>query len=94
MTDKHRYTGRFNWLARAVRNKIGELRAPDGGTTKVVEAAGRSILSGLRNPDPGVKPGCQFDGSGAIEKCLIDPRQTCWGSRCKELGIVVVSCQA
>ena len=68
-------------LAQHVRNKIGKLKAPDGGTTKVVEGAGRGIMAGLRQPDPGIKPGCQFGGSGALTSCLIDSKQTCWQSR-------------
>ena len=47
-------------LAKCVRNKIGKLKAPGGGTTKVVEGAGRGIMAGLRQPDPGIKPERQF----------------------------------
>ena len=39
-------------LLRATRDKVGELKALDGGLVKVMEAARASITAGLKNPDP------------------------------------------
>ena len=63
-------------LLKETRDKVGELKAPDGGLTKVVEAAGASITAGLRNPDPCWPKGCPFK-----EQCPVEPTQSCGGSR-------------
>ena len=68
-------------LAKRVREKLKHSRAPDGGTTLVVEGAGNSILAGLRKPDPYISPGCQFGDGEGNGQCLIHEKQTCWASR-------------
>ena len=63
-------------LAEAVRAKIKNLLAPDGGKTLVVEAAGRPITAGLTNPDPGLAKGCPHR-----DKCPVVPEQRCTGAK-------------
>ena len=63
-------------LADNVRGKIGQMVAPDGGRTLVVEAAGRPITAGLRNPDPGLAKGCPHR-----DECPVVPEQRCGGAR-------------
>ena len=63
-------------LVGKAREKIGNMMAPDGGRTLIVEAAGLSITAGLRNPDPSWPKGCPHQ-----DKCPVDPKQTCGGSR-------------
>ena len=68
-------------LARKVRGKLVGVLAPDGGTTQVVEGAGKGVLAGLKKADPCLKPGCQFGDSGELEQCMVDGKQTCWAAR-------------
>ena len=63
-------------LASSLRKALENTRALDGGKTLVVEKGGRSIMAGLRNPDPYRILGCQYE-----DKCMIDPKQTCWQSK-------------
>ena len=63
-------------LAKEVRRRIGSLKAPDGGGTLVIEAAGRSVLAGLKCPDPGVEGGCPY-----MRECLVDSKYNCGGTR-------------
>ena len=76
-------------LASKVRDKLKGVVAPDGGTTLVVEGAGKSILAGLRQADPFLKNGCRFGGDTGPDNCLIDTKQNCWQSR-----IVYMPCSA
>ena len=41
-----------------------------------MEAAGKSVLAGLKCPDPGVEGGCPYQ-----KQCYIDPKYTCGGAR-------------
>ena len=41
----------------------------------MMEKGGRSIIAGLKNPDPYRILGCQYQ-----EQCMIDSRQSCWQS--------------
>ena len=68
-------------MARKVRNKLEGVLAPDGGTTQVVEGAGKSVLAGLEKADPCLRPSCQFGDSGELEQCMVDEKQTCWTAR-------------
>merc|ERR1711954_521603 len=63
-------------LASRVRSRLRGQLAPDGGTTLVVEAAGKPLTAGLKRPDPGLSKGCPFR-----DKCLVDDRSSCWGSK-------------
>ena len=63
-------------LALKVKEKLKGITAPDGGTTLTVEATGKSILAGLRAPDPLRKPGCPHS-----DQCLINPEQSCGATR-------------
>ena len=47
-------------LASKVRRKLEGVLAPDGGTTQVIEGAGKSVLAGLKKADPCLKPGISF----------------------------------
>ena len=42
----------------------------------VLEKSGRGIMAGLRQPDPFLAPGCQFE-----DKCLVEGRRSCWTTR-------------
>ena len=47
-------------LAQKLRRALKGVTAPDGGTTSVLEKAGKSIMAGLTKADPGMKLGCQW----------------------------------
>ena len=64
-------------LAKVVKNNIRGLKAPDGGTTIVVEDSGKSIRAGLGRADPFLIKGCKFE-----KKCVINKKGDCWKSRC------------
>ena len=70
-----------------VKDKIRGYRAPDGGTTMVVEMGGSNILGGLAKPIPFLGKGYLFP-----EEYPIDPKQKCWGAKlvyqleCSECG--------
>ena len=55
-------------LAKNIREKIGGIRAPDGGKTKVVELGGDVLTKGLFKGDPFRKSGCPFDRTCGIDK--------------------------
>ena len=59
-------------LQKAVQEAVKGCVAPDGGKTMVLEKSGRSIMAGLRQPDPFLAPGCQFE-----DKCLVEGRRSC-----------------
>ena len=59
-------------FADSLRKALVNSTAPDGGKTLVVEKGGRSIIAGLKNPDPYRILGCQYQ-----EQCMIDSRQSC-----------------
>ena len=63
-------------LALKVKEKLTGITAPDGGTTLVAEATGRSILAGPRAPDPLRQPGCPHS-----VPCLINQEQSFGGAR-------------
>ena len=52
-------------LARDIKKRLGNLKGPDHGCTKVVEKAGRRITSGIQKDDPFPNVSCMFD-----ETCL------------------------
>ena len=47
-------------LAASMKCNIGSLKAPDKGTTKIVELAGKTISTGLSVPDPFKSNDCPF----------------------------------
>ena len=59
-------------LAKGVREAIGDIRAPDGGKTKVVEVGGDHLSMGLFKADPYKTKGCPFDRT-----CSIAKKQVC-----------------
>ena len=64
-------------LCKRVKDEIGNLRGPDGGLTKVVEAGGASILTGLARTDPFRVLKCPFVG----EECWVKDGVDCWRTR-------------
>ena len=64
-------------LAKRLRKGLLNVRAPDGGTTSVVERAGQSILAGLRKADPVLGTGCQWQE----RVCPVEDGKSCWTSR-------------
>ena len=59
-----------------LRGVLRDVRGPDRGHTKVVEKGGTSIQRGVINPDLYRLKGCPY-----AEKCLINPKQSCWTSK-------------
>merc|ERR1711954_212975 len=64
-------------LAQKLRRALKGVTAPDGGTTSVLEKAGKSIMAGLTRADPGMKLGCQW----RERTCPVVEKATCWLSR-------------
>ena len=58
-------------LRRLVQAKLDHLRGPDGGSTRVVEMAGKNI-GNIFPTDPARSNGCPYE-----EKCLVDPSKSC-----------------
>ena len=71
-------------LAKKVKQVVGGLRAPDGGTTMVVEGAGQLVTSGLKKADPFKEMDCQFE-----HQCPMKPGQDCMAAR----GTYKLTCQ-
>ena len=63
-------------LCKQVREGIKDMRCPDGGLTKVVEAGGASILAGLGRSDPFRVLECPFE-----EVCWVKGGVDCWRTR-------------
>ena len=63
-------------LAGDIRTKLREIRAPDGGTTKVVEASGRNVMAGLSKADPFRDKVCPF-----YNQCWTSEKTDCWQTR-------------
>ena len=63
-------------LAKLVKDSLRGYKAPDGGTTMVIEMGGSSVLAGMSKPDPFLSSGCLFP-----EECPVDPKHNCWGSK-------------
>ena len=60
-------------LTNLVRNRLGGKSGADGGTTKLVELAGPTVVSGLSLPDKfGGNKGCQYQ-----KKCMILDNSDC-----------------
>ena len=57
-------------LKEAVRSRISNLRSPDGGTTKIVERGGQSLLSGMG--PKGVARNCPF-----THTCIVNEKWDC-----------------
>ena len=55
-------------LVKNMKEKLADLRGPDGGKTKVVEQGGSKVLSGLMPADPFRKPECRWQEVG----CMVD----------------------
>ena len=63
-------------LAERLRKGVAGHRAPDGGTTLVVEKAGKGLLGGLKKPDPFMPSGCPYPA-----KCTMGDKGSCMASR-------------
>ena len=59
-------------LAKMLRDGIGYHKAPDGGTTKIVEVGGEPISKGLFKADPFKGKGCPFPA-----KCAVNEKGGC-----------------
>ena len=64
-------------MCKKVREEIKEMRCPDGGLTKVVEAGGASILAGLGRSDPFRVLECPFEEVCWVRGGVVD----CWRAR-------------
>ena len=58
-------------LAQAIRKKLREIQNPDS-RTKVIEAAGLPITSGLFKSDPNAHQGCPY-----LDKCVASAKTDC-----------------
>ena len=59
-------------LKRKLSEALDNLRAPDGGKTKVIERGGRPVFSGIVEGDPFQKEGCQYG-----EECIVEEGTNC-----------------
>ena len=62
-------------LAEGIRRKIGGIKAPDGGTTNVLEAMGKNVMAGLSKADPFRQNECPFN-----KECWTSKKTDCWQS--------------
>jgi hypothetical protein len=60
-------------LKNRLQSALKTIPAPDGGSTKVIEASGIPITCGLKKANPFKKDGCQFGDPG----CAVDPKTDC-----------------
>ena len=63
-------------LVKKVKQVVGRQRAPDGGTTMVVEGAGQLVTAGLKKADPFKEMDCQFE-----HQCPMKTGQDCMAAR-------------
>ena len=59
-------------LKREMFKTVGSIIGPDGGKTKIIEKAGRSLMSGLRKGDPYYDGECPYKN-----KCIADENTDC-----------------
>ena len=71
-------------LVQEVKKKIGAIRGPDKGVTKVIENEGKPITAGLTKKNPFPRETCDYDEPRCIVGAGCSAVSTCYEIMCKE----------